>query len=252
VAREAHGNGLSCVAITDHDTLDGIQPTVEAAKEYGIEVITGIELSSEVHEKDVHILGYLFDCTNQQLTGRLRQMQDGRIKRMDEMIVKLKGLGVDNITLDEVCRLAKSDSVGRPHLASVLLEKGWVSSIQMAFNKYLAEGAPAYVSKFQQTPREAIALIKQAGGIAVLAHPMLTQIDELIPGLVEAGLGGIEAHYPNASTAVIRFYEGLARKHRLVVTGGSDAHGHVKKHTFIGKLTIPYELVEKLKQACRT
>ncbi len=153
----------------------------------------------------------------------------------------------DNITFEEVSRLAQSKSVGRPHLAAVLKEKGWVNTIQAAFNKYLADGAPAHVPKFRQTPAQAIDLVHRAGGVAVLAHPMLTNVDELIPGFVEAGLDGLEAQYPNKSETVIQFYEELAKKYGLIVTGGSDAHGDAKKHTFVGKKTISYDLVEKLK-----
>lgn len=247
VIEQAHENGLDCIAITDHDTVDGVQPAVEAAGTYGIEVLPGIELSSEINGKDVHILGYLLDCEQGEFVGQIRHIQNARVERMREMIGKLKAMGVDDITLKEVCALAQSDSVGRPHLATVLREKGWVKSHQTAFDKFLAEDAPAYVPKFKQTPYEAIALIRKAGGVAVLAHPMLTRVDELIPGFVEAGLGGLEVYYPNNTEHVIRFYEGLAKKYRLVATGGSDAHGSVKKHTYIGKLKIPYALVEKLK-----
>lgn len=248
VVEQAHENGLSCIGIADHDTIEGILPAMEAAKKYDIEVIPGIELSSEINGKDVHMLGYLFDCKNKEFVERIGYIQNARVGRMGEMIGKLKTMGIDNITLEEVCGLAQSDSVGRPHLATVLKEKGWVSSHQVAFNKYLADGASAYVPKFKQTPIEAIELIKKAGGIAVLAHPMVTGVDELIPSFVEAGLGGIEVYYPNNSDRVIHFYEGLVKKHNLVATGGSDAHGSVKKHTYVGKIKIPYELVEKLKE----
>jgi len=250
VAEQARESGLSCISITDHDTIDGIQPTIEAAKKFDIEVIPGIELSSEINGKDVHILGYLFDYKDQEFALKINNMQNTRISRMHEMIDKLKTMGIDNITSEEVCKLAHSNSVGRPHLATILREKGWVSSNQEAFNKYLADDAPAYVPKFKQTPTEAIKLIREAGGIAVLAHPMLTKVDELISGFVEAGLGGIEVYYPNTKGAMIQIYEELAHKYSLVMTGGSDAHGSVKKHTHIGKIKIPYELVDKLKEAC--
>jgi len=250
VVEQAHKNGLSCIAITDHDTIDGIHPTCKEAKKYSIEVIAGIELSSEINGKDVHILGYLFDYKDKEFADKIKYMQGVRVNRMREMIEKLKTLGIDNITLEEVCELTQSDSVGRPHLATVLKEKGWVTSIQMAFNKYLADGAPAFVPKFKQTPHEAIELIQKTGGIAVLAHPMLTKVDELIPSFVKAGLGGIEVYYPNITDAVMNFYKSLAKKHGLAVTGGSDAHGDAKQYTYVGKKTIPYELVKKLKNAC--
>jgi len=250
VIEQAQENGLSCIAITDHDSIDGILPAIEAAEKYNIEVISGIELSSEIDGKDVHILGYCFDHKNKDFNDKIKHMQGARVERMKEMIEKLNTMGIDNITLEEVCDLAKSDSVGRPHLAKVLIEKGWVQNNKAAFNKYLADGACVYVPKFKQTPYEAIKLIQKAGGIAVLAHPMLTNVDELIPGFVEAGLGGIEVYYPNNTDNITCFYEGLTKKYQLVATGGSDAHGNMKKHTYVGKVKISYTLVEKLKVAC--
>lgn len=248
VVEEAHQQGLSCIAITDHDTIDAITPALEAAKKYNMEVIPAIELSTEINGKDIHVLGYLFDYQNRELKEILESNQADRVERMGKMIGRLKELGVKDIELKEVCARVQSKSVGRPHLAAALVEKGIVRDMKEAFDKYLAEGAPAYVSKFKQTPFEAIALIKKTGGIAVLAHPMLTQIDELIPRLVREGLGGLEVYYPNCLPSIVEFYERIAQKHNLVMTGGSDAHGKAKKHTYIGKLKIPYELVERLKE----
>jgi len=248
VVEQANAHNLKCVSITDHDTIVGISPTRDAAQKYDLEVIPGVELSSEIHGKDVHILGYLFDYQRQDIIDMLNCMQNFRVKRMGQMIEKLKAFGIDNITLEEVCSLAKTDSVGRPHLATVLKEKKWVPSIKVAFDKYISEGAPAYVPKFKQTPYEAIELIIKAGGVAVLAHPMITGVDELIPSLVKAGLGGIEAYYPNTPSATVEFYKSLADKYGLAVTGGSDAHGNSKENTSIGSIKIPYQCVEDLKK----
>ncbi|MCK4882643.1 MAG: PHP domain-containing protein [Candidatus Omnitrophica bacterium] len=247
VVQQAYEQDLGCIAIADHDTIDGIQPAIEAAQKHDIEVISGIELSSEIGGKDIHVLGYLFDYKDQGFVDRINCMQNERVTRMQKMIDKLKTMGIDNIAMEEVSDQSQSDSLGRPHLANLLREKGWVKTNQMAFNKYLADGAPAFVPKFKQTPYEAIALIQEFGGVAVLAHPMLTRVDELIPSLVAAGLGGLEVYYPGNSDNVTRFYEGLAKKYALAATGGSDAHGSSKKHTYVGKVQIPYDLVEKLK-----
>lgn len=247
VVQEALQNKLTCIAITDHDTVDGIVPTRQEAQASGLEVINGIELSSEIQGKDVHILGYCFNDESP-LVSALGKFQQARVERIGEMIEKLKGLGIDNITLEEVCRLTKSKSVGRPHLAAVLKEKKWVNDIGQAFDKYLAEDAPAYVAKYKISPVEAVELIRQSGGVAVMAHPMFTNKDEIIPSLVRAGMGGLEVYYPNCSEAVINHYAGLARKHNLIMTGGSDAHGKIKSHTYIGKKQIPYEVVEQLKE----
>ena len=135
-----------------------------------------------------------------------------------------------------------------PHLATILIEKRHVPDIKTAFDKYLAEGAPAYVPKYKQTTFEAIDLIKRAGGISVLAHPMVTKVDEMIPQFVSHGLDGIEAYYPNQSREIIDHYLGIAQKHKLLVTGGSDDHGEKKKNTYVGKAKISYELVDKIKE----
>ncbi|HCI45306.1 MAG TPA: phosphatase [Candidatus Omnitrophica bacterium] len=251
VVADALHCGIQCIAITDHDTIDGISPAIAAAEGQDLEVLPGIELSSEINGKDVHMLGYLFNWQDASLLEQLKEMQNARAGRMKKMIQKLEALGIQNISFEEISGSARTTALGRPHLAAALVEKKVVGNMRAAFDKYLAEGAPAYVPKFKQTPQEAIKLIKGFGGIAVLAHPMLSSVDELIPGLVAAGLGGLEAHYPNCSVNVMQFYEGLARKHHLVVTGGSDAHGESKKHTFIGKVRIPYDLVEKLKEAAQ-
>jgi len=248
VVEQAHQNGLDCISITDHDTVNGIQPTMDAAQKYGIEVIPGIELSSEIQGKDIHILGYGFDYKNEDFVNQLSEMQNSRTERMAKMIEKLKAFNIDNIELEEVCALAKSKAVGRPHLARILVKKGWVVDFKEAFNKYLADDAPAYVPKFKQTPSEAIKLIKENGGVSVLAHPMLTNVDQMIAGFAKKGLDGLEVYYPFASQTNIDYYEKLAKKYHLLVTGGSDAHGDSKKHTWVGKIKIPYELVEGLKQ----
>jgi predicted metal-dependent phosphoesterase TrpH len=248
VVAKASAAGLSAIGITDHDTVDGIPLAMKVAPEAGIEVISGVELSSAYHGKDIHLLGYGFDLGGDNpLVRKLKEMQQSRIERMKKMLAKLDELGVKTVSFEEVAVMTKSDSVGRLHLAKLLVRKKVVPSIEAAFERYLAEGAAAYFPKFQQTPFEAIRLIKESGGVSVLAHPMLTQRDELIPSLVEAGLDGIEAYYPNCSMEIAEFYIGIAKKHGLLVTGGSDAHGSGKSSTFIGKAYVPYDRVEEMK-----
>ena len=251
VVQQAHRAGLAAIAIADHDTIAGILPTIKAAEEFDIEVVPAIELSTTIQGKDMHILGYCFDPTDSRIETILKRFQDARLERVERMLAKLKALGISGITVEEVAGLTQSGAVGRPHLASILVEKKIVGTIAQAFELYLAEGRPAYVEKFKQTPHEGIAWIRSLGGVAVLAHPMFTNKDEMIPYLVEAGLGGIEVYYPNCPETVANYYVGLARKHNLVMTGGSDAHGRRKPNTYIGKRSIPYELVEALKERAR-
>ncbi|MBF0485767.1 MAG: PHP domain-containing protein [Candidatus Omnitrophica bacterium] len=248
VVQKASQAGLSVISICDHDTIDGILPAREAARGAALEVISGIELSSEYDGKDIHILGYFFNLESGPLVGKLKDMQASRVLRMKKMVAKLHELGVKNITFEEVAELTKSDAVGRLHLAKLLVSKKVVPSLEMAFERFLAEGAAVYFPKYQQTPHEAIRLIKDSGGIAVMAHPMLTQRDELIPALVGAGLDGLEAYYPNCSMEIVNFYIHLAEKHKLIVTGGSDAHGAGKFSTYIGKSYITSERVAAMKE----
>jgi len=245
-AREA---GLSCIAITDHDTIDGIRPVRDAARGTDIEVIAGVELSTESGGKDVHILGYLFDDQNPALTKKLSAFQNARLERARQILEKLKSHGIDNISIEEVCSRSQSQAVGRPHIAALMVEKGWVKDIRKAFDKYLAEGQPGYVPKWKQTPSEALQLIREAGGVSVMAHPMITNKDALIPKLAEEGLDGLEVYYPNCPDNIRHYYEGIAGKLGLIMTGGSDAHGKAKNSTWLAKVTVPYTVVENLKTA---
>jgi len=248
VVKAAYDCGLAAVGITDHDTMEGIEPARMAAKDYGLEVVPGVELSTEIDGNDIHILGYFINYHHGRLQQELTDMRDVRVKRIKQMIEKLRDEGINNIEPQEVISLTKSNAVGRLHLATVLKEKGWVSSINEAFDRFIGEGCPAYVPKLKRTPPEAIELIKESGGVAVLAHPMVNNKDELIPSLAKAGLGGIEVYYPGASETEVRFYEGIAKKHNLIATGGSDAHGDGKNNTFIGKVSVPLDVVRQLKE----
>ena len=241
---------LACIAITDHDVADGVAPAIEAGKAVGIEVVPGIELSSEFEGKDIHILGYFIDYSKGPLFDKLEVFLDGRVARMKQMLVNLKAVGIDNIEFEEVTALTKSRAVGRAHLAFLLVQKGWVGSFRAAFDQYLIEGRPGWAPKFQQTPFEAIDLIRQSGGVAVMAHPMLTQKDELISPMVKAGLGGLEVYYSGSTELVTKFYEKIAKKYDLVMTGGSDAHGTVKPYTYVGKMKVPYEAVTLMRTRC--
>lgn len=248
VIEEAKRFGVDCIAITDHDTFDGIEETKKHARIRDLEIIGGIELSSDVDGKDVHLLGYFFSGIPQGIREEVIKMQEARVQRMKEMIAKLKELNIDGIDFDEVMSLTRSKSVGRLHLAMKLKEKGIVSSYPEAFTRFIGEDCPAYVPKYKLSTYQAIDLINKAGGIPVLAHPAATAKDECIAGFVQAGLKGIEVYYPNHSPSAVGFYEGLAKKYGLMMTGGSDAHGEGKKDIYVGKTKIPYSFVENLKE----
>ena len=248
VVEQALKNELSCISITDHDIIDGIAEAQEAARSLNLEVIPGIELSSEFEGRDIHILGYFIDIQKGPLVEKIESYLDERVRRMKQMILNLQTVGIKDITYEEAAALTKSRALGRPHLAALLVQKGHASSFKNAFDKYLGQGGIAFAPKFKQSPFEAIDLIHQSGGLAVMAHPMLTQKDELISRMAKAGLDGLEVYYPNCMPVVTECYKKMAKKHGLLMTGGSDAHGKAKVFTYVGKEAIPYELVEKMKQ----
>lgn len=248
VIDEAFAQGISCIAITDHDVLDAIDPALDYASTCDMEVIPAIELSTRHNNRNVDMLGYFINHRHGPIVDKLHDFQDAREQRMRDMIDALKNLGIDDIKFGDVAEMSPSRSLGRPHLAMKLVEKGWVSSTKEAFDRYLNDAGPVVFPKFDMAPTEAIDLIHASGGLAVMAHPIVTQQDDIIPALVEAGLDGLEVYYANSTEAAIVYYKGIARKHDLLMTGGSDAHGTAKENTWLGKKTIPYEFVAKMKE----
>jgi hypothetical protein len=239
---------ISAIAVVDHDTVGGLQPTIEIAKEKNIEVLSGVELSAEYEGLEIHILGYLIDDKNKKLIEKLDFLQKNRIERIYKMVDKLKDMGI-TLKPETVFDISRGGTVGRLHMARVMLKVGMVRSIQEAFQKYIGDKCPCYVAGFKFSPFEAIRLIKDVGGIAVLAHPYSLHRDELIPQFIDYGLGGLEVYYPEHTPSMTKFYLNLAQKYNLLVTGGSDCHGLAKPEVKIGSLKIPYTLVEKLKEA---
>ena len=253
----AHKAGVSALAITDHDIVAGIPEAIETGACLGIEVIPGIEISSRYGESELHILGYFLDWKDSELSSRLAQLRAGRHRRNPRIIEKLNELGLD-LTYDEVKALAGTGSIGRPHIARVLMEKGYVQSAKEAFDRYLAQGAAAYVPRELPEPAEAIAWIRAARGIPVLAHP--TWVNESAEGLYKLcdklkaeGLGGIEVHYSTHRPQQTSDFLSLATRLNLLVTGGSDFHGLTKPDIEVGVgkggLKVPEQLLEPLKKA---
>ena len=240
--------GLSAIAICDHDIVGGIDPAIEAASSEDIEILPGIELTAEEDGSEIHILGYLIDYKRKEFTERLKVLRERRVERIYKIVEMLNGLGLP-LSAEGVFEVAKHGTVGRLHVARAMFAAGLISSISEAFQKYIGDKGPAYVLGFRFTPKEAIKLIRDTGGIPVIAHPYSLNNDELIPRFVDLGLMGIEVYYPEHSQSMINFYLGLAKKYNLLVTGGSDCHGNAKSEVKIGSIKVPYELVEKLKEA---
>jgi len=240
--------GLTAIALADHDNVDGIAPALEAAKKFpGLKVIPAVEISTDVPEGEVHMLGYFIDYTHQELLTALERMRDSRQKRAQGMIAKLANLGL-TIEWERVREIAGSGSIGRPHIAQALLEKGYITSIKEAFTRYIAWGGPAYVGREKISPEESMELILRANGLPVLAHPLTVNDPEtLIIELKEGGLIGLEAYYKDYTAEEIGSMVRLADKHGLIVTGGSDYHGlDDSTETMIGGAAVPMESVKQL------
>ncbi len=243
----AKGFGLCAIAITDHDCVDAVAPAISAGPEFGIEVIPGVELSADMEDEEIHILGYLINCRDEWFADRLFKLRQSRLKRAAEMVEKLKANGI-NIEAQEVFDFAGCGSVGRLHIARLLYNKGYTSSIYEAFEKYIGAGKPCYVRRLDLAPSEAIDMIRKIGGVSVLAHPSTIRRNEFIEDLVKMGIGGIEAYHPDMNAHQSEHYKEIAKKFGLVITGGSDCHGLAKGRLLMGKVKVPYELVEKLKE----
>jgi len=240
--------GLCAIAVVDHDTVEGVRPTIEIAEKQNIEILPGIELSAEYDRREVHILGYLIDYRHEELLKRLEILKKNRVERIYKIVAKLKDMGVI-LEPEAIFNIAKQGIVGRLHIARVMVKQGIVSSALEAFKKYIGDKSPAYVLDFGFSPAEAIKLIKDAGGIPVLAHPHTLNNDDIILEFIDYGLMGLEVYYPEYSQAMINFYLSLAKTHNLLITGGSDCHGNAKPEVRIGSIKIPYELVERLKES---
>jgi len=229
LVRMAAERGLKGFALTDHDTLEGVPEAMRYGRKLGIPVVSGIEISAKHREYSLHILGYGIDPNNQALLDWLARLQEGRIERNRNILEKLTRMGLP-ITEQELEQASVCGQTGRPHIARLMKDKGYVSCTQQAFKVYLGRNKPAWCSRLSYSAAEAITMLHQAGGLAVLAHPGM--IDKnmnvqplLIPELAERGLDGLEVFYPTHNSRVKRRLQVLAEKYNLLCTGGSDYHG---------------------------
>jgi len=249
VVKRSAKAGLTAIAITDHDTVDGVARGIDEAQKAGIKLVPALEFTTDVPGTEIHILGYFIDHKAAWLLELLKKIRDDRVNRIHKIVEKLKKLGID-IDAGEILKLADLGSVGRPHVARVLLQKGIVKSIQEAFNRYLDFNAPAYVPHFRLSPEEAIRTIIKAKGIPVYAHPAVSRRDEMIPELVAAGLAGIEVYYSRHSDFQVKHYLGIANKYGLLVTGGSDFHGlGTERDVMLGDVKLSDDLFKKLEES---
>ncbi len=231
--------GLSALAVTDHDTIDGVPEALAAAALVDLDLVPGIEISVDYPQGEFHLLGYYVDHTDEAFLGRIRYLQENRFNRNGLMLRKMRELGFD-VTMAELEAESGGGQIGRPHMARVLVRKGHAKSVQDAFDRYLADGKPLHVPKLKLAPEEAIALVHAARGVAVLAHPKFMEFptaDGLrseLQRLVDCGLDGLECYYSAHSESETQEYLALARRFELLVTAGSDFHGVSKPDTPLG------------------
>ena len=251
----AKETGLSAFALTDHDTTEGIDEALDAAKGSDLTVIPGIELSTEYEGKDVHIVGLYIDYKTPAFQAYLKNFQDCRDNRNHKMCAKLREHGVD-ITYEKLRSMYPDAVLTRSHYAGYLLANGYVKNLPEAFERFIGDRAPCFVPREKITPAEAVTFLLENGGIPVLAHPILyhmsdARLEKLVASLKEAGLIGIEAIYATYSAAEERQIRALARKYDLCISGGSDFHGVAKPNlslgTGYGNLYVPYEILETLR-----
>jgi len=248
LTRLAISRGLSFLAITDHDTVAGVEGARRVASEcLSLSIISGVEISSHAPGSEVHILGYFVDTTNAEFLQQMAALSEARQNRAKAIIEKLNGLGLD-ISIERVHQIAKGGSIGRPHIAQVLLEKGYVASFQEVFMRYLGQGCPAYVERVKISPEDAVELVLRSGGLPVLAHPTtVAGIESVVMRLVMCGLSGIECYYKDYSALQRQELVSIAKRFDLIPTGGSDYHGiDMATEVMLGEASVPIECVDNL------
>lgn len=226
VIQKAYRAGLSGLAITDHDTVSGLQEAQEFLRKESLDFtfIPGIEMNTEWDENEIHILGYFLDPLYGPLLDRLVEIRQMRYQRAQKMVQNLQAMNYQ-IGMEQVKKMAEGEMIGRPHIARALIENGYFRSIDEAFLKLLGRGKPAFVPRYKFLPAEAIQLIKEAGGVSVLAHPGLIRDPGKIAEVIQLGIEGIEVYYPQHSSEQTDYFLTIARRENLLITGGSDFHG---------------------------
>jgi len=245
----AESIGLKALAVTDHDTINGWDEAEKKARQTGVYILRGIEINTDGKEKEVHILGYGLKRENPFLKEKLNELQEKRVVRTKEILDKLAKMGME-LPYQEVLKYAKGESVGRPHIAQAMIGYGYADNFKEAFGKYLKMGSPAYIPRRKVTPSVAIQIIREAGGVAVLAHPGNRISEEEIRQWIEQGLQGIEVSHPDHSPQDTKRYKNMARKFQLIATGGSDFHGPgIKSGIHLGEWGVGLEVIDLIEKA---
>ncbi len=240
--------GLSALALTDHDSVDGMDEARARAEGTRLEIIPGVELSAHDASCEVHVLGLYVDDHDSEFRQALVTFREQRLLRAHAILERLEELGFD-LSWDDVIERAQGGSIGRPHIAEAMVAAGYVSSIDEAFRRFLGNKGPANVTRKTLTPRGAIELVRRAGGVAAIAHPATMQRDSIIPELAKLGLQALEVYHPRHDENDRRRYLRLCEKYNLIATGGSDSHGTRTGYSQVGDTNVPFEVVERLREA---
>jgi predicted metal-dependent phosphoesterase TrpH len=245
--------GLAAIAVTDHDTVSGVAEALAAGERFGVQVVPGVEISTVSGGQDIHVLGYGIDFRDGRLLMRLQQLRETRERRNELILAKLAELGMplsmEDVKAEAAAVKRKDDTIGRPHIAAAMQRRGYVATVQEAFDRFLAKGGAAFVKVPRISPETAIAWIREAGGAPVLAHPGLYKDDDLVERLAGLGLAGIEAYHADHSREEERMYAALAERCGLLVTAGSDFHGYrdgVPFHAPLGSKRVAATVIEQL------
>ena len=244
--------GLRAIAVTDHDTVSGIRETADFAAKAGIELLSGIEISTMTEEYgELHLLGYGIDPNHAGLRCALEHQKQMRLRRIEQVLERLSELGI-LISMETLLRQAGfSNSPGRPHIARAMIEAGYAASFEDAFHRYLGKGKPAFLAKTSMSHQQAIEIIAQSGGIPILAHPGLARKDNVIPALIDMGLRGLEVFHSEHAPEDARRYTEMVTTYGLLATGGSDCHGGKDDALpLIGTVAVPYALFSRLQACC--
>jgi len=251
LVRKARQQGLQALSITDHDCIDGLAEALTAGAKYNVEVVAGVELSVTVGTVEIHLLGYLFDPAHVDLQAYLHQFRQHRYHRAAGMVERLHDAGLP-VSMDTVLAEAGDGVLGRPHVARALVADGLLDSYEAAFDHYLRDGAPAWVPKPKFPSGEALALLHEAGGIGVLAHPGHWTTDRVVMALIRDGLDGLETIHPAHDTMLTNYYSQIARDFVLMETGGSDYHGFRERdEECFGAYSIPYPQLARIRHRTR-
>ncbi len=238
--------GLDVISITDHDSVNGLKEAISVGKEIGIEVIPGLEISTDLDEKEIHLLAYFIEIDNDELQKYLSFFRDERLHRAKRIVQKLRNLGF-SITIDDVIDHAQNSAIGRPHIAYAMVNLGLINNYYEAFEKYIGDYGPAFERKIHVSPQSATKLISDAGGLSFIAHPGYMK-ESILTDLIKAGIDGIEVVHPSHSENQINFYRGIVNQYCLLEAGGSDFHGGKKEDgDSLGKYLISSNNLEAMR-----